>query len=177
MTTALINVIILSLLVLTAAVYDIRSRRIPNWLCLTGFVAGVGINLFLDGATGLRSSLLGCGFAAFLYVPLFAIRAMGAGDAKLMMAIGAIVGPLNWFIIFILTSILGAVCGVLRLVIGGGLRTALWNLTFIVSQLMRFRAPYIARAELDVRHHKAVTMPHGAAIAMGSIVFVVKVLL
>jgi prepilin peptidase CpaA len=177
MTPVLIHIIILSALAVTAAAYDIRSRRIPNWLCLTGFLVGLGINFLLEGVMGLRGSLLGCGFAALVYVPLFAIRAMGAGDAKLMMAIGAIVGPANWFVIFLLTSVLGAVLGVVRLLIGGGLRTALWNVAFIVSQLMRFRAPYIAREELDVRHRKAVTMPHGAAIAMGSIVFVVKALM
>src|SRR5436190_16463993 len=59
-------------LVLTAAAYDLRWRRIPNWLAAAGLVFGVGLNSFLYEASGLRLSLLGMGLALAIYIPIYA---------------------------------------------------------------------------------------------------------
>ena len=88
--------VLLVLVVCAAAVRDIRTRRIPNWLTVSGVVAGMALNAFLFETPGLLDALKGLGFALLIYFPLFAIRAVGAGDAKLMAAVGAIVGPANW---------------------------------------------------------------------------------
>jgi prepilin peptidase CpaA len=82
--------VVLLALVLTAAFYDLRWRRIPNWLVLAGVLLGFGLNGFLSGAPlrGLLQALLGFGLASLVYFPLYVIRAMGAGDVKLMMAVG-----------------------------------------------------------------------------------------
>src|SRR5215831_17994976 len=96
-------------LVVAAGVYDILYRRIPNWLVASGLAVGIALNLFLFGWTGLKSSLLGIGLAMAVYFPLYLLRGMGAGDVKLMMAVGAIVGPGTWFGILIFTGILGGV--------------------------------------------------------------------
>src|SRR4051812_29537661 len=93
--------VMLGLIVLLAAVFDIRSRRIPNWLVGFGLVWGVSMNTFLFGLPGLKSALLGIAVASLIYFPLFLVRGMGAGDVKLMMAIGSLVGPAMWFRIFI----------------------------------------------------------------------------
>ena len=74
-------------MVAIAAVYDIRFRRIPNWLVLTGLVLGLGLNTFLFRWPGARASLLGIGLAFLIYFPLYLLRGMGAGDVKLMAAI------------------------------------------------------------------------------------------
>ena len=73
--------------------YDVRYRRIPNWLTAIGVLLGLGLNTFLyQGWPGLRFSLMGLGLAFGIYFGLYAVRAMGAGDVKLMAAIGALVG-------------------------------------------------------------------------------------
>lgn len=87
-------------LVLVAAAYDLRFRRIPNWLNLSGVIAGFGVNTFLSGGHGLRNASLGLLCALLVYVPLYLIRGMGAGDVKLMAAVGAIAGPGHWLGIF-----------------------------------------------------------------------------
>ena len=97
-------------LVLGAAAYDLLYRRIPNWLTLGGAVLGVALNTFLyQGWPGLRFSMAGMALAFGIYLVLYALRAMGAGDVKLMAAVGSIVGWENWFGIFVITAIIGGV--------------------------------------------------------------------
>jgi len=102
---------VLLALVLAAAVYDVRYRRIPNWLSLAGVLIGVALNAFLDqGRRGMFvASMLGLAIAFIVYFGLYALHAMGAGDVKLMAAVGAIVGWPNWFGIFIVTAIIGGI--------------------------------------------------------------------
>jgi prepilin peptidase CpaA len=174
----LIVKILLVGLVGTAAVYDMRWRRIPNWLNLTGVLAGLALNTALFGWEGLRLAGMGIGLAMLVYFPLYIVRGMGAGDVKLMAAVGALVGPGTWLGIFILTAILGAAIGIVLLLLRRQLRGTLWNVGYILSELMHFRAPYVGREELDVKHPLTLSMPHGATIALGCIAFlaVAKVL-
>ena len=162
--------IVLVLMVAIAAVHDVRFRRIPNWLVLTGLVLGLGLNTFLLRWPGARASLLGIVLAFLIYFPLYLLRGMGAGDVKLMAAIGAIVGPANWFGIFIISALLGGIAAVFLLLSRGRLLNSLWNISFLFQRLLRFQAPY-AREELDISSPKSVKLPHGVAIACGSALF------
>jgi len=164
--------IVLIVLVLTAAIWDLKSRRIPNWLSLTGILCGIALNSFLYGLTGFKQSLEGMATAFGVYFVLYLVRAMGAGDVKLMAAVGSFVGPGDWFLIFLITAILG---GVIALVVLGWrkrMRKTFDNVFFIVSEMMHFRAPYMGREELSVKSQKALTLPHGAVIGLGCIVFI-----
>jgi prepilin peptidase CpaA len=162
--------IILLLVVSVAAVYDIRFRRIPNWLVLMGLLLGLGINTGLFGWRGAKSSLLGAGLAFLIYFPLYLLRGMGAGDVKLMAAIGSLVGAANWFGIFIITLLLGGVMAIILLLTRGKLMNSLSNIGFLLMRLASFRAPY-AREELDISSPRSIKLPHGVAIAGGSMIF------
>src|SRR5579875_1997618 len=85
---------------LLAGIWDWRSRRIPNWLTLAGVAAGISMNALFAGQPGVQASIFGLLVAMGIYVPLYLLRGMGAGDVKLMAALGAIAGPRNWLIIF-----------------------------------------------------------------------------
>jgi prepilin peptidase CpaA len=164
--------IALAALVIVAAVFDLRFRRIPNWLVLTGICVGFALNGFLFGLHGLGRAGLGFAVAAAIYVPLFALRAMGAGDVKLMAAAGSMTGASNWFAVFLITAIAGGIIALGVLFFRGGLRRAVLNVLSILGALIRFRAPFRERPELDVADSRAVTMPHGVAIAAGSLLFI-----
>ena len=166
--------VMLAILVILAAGFDIRYRRIPNWLVGTGMLWGLAMNLFLFGWPGLKLSLIGVGLAFIIYFPLFVLRGMGAGDVKLMMAVGALVGPANWLMIFFFTGILGGLLAVGILLWRKRVRQTLFNVMFIVGELLRLRAPYVGDPNLDVDSKQAVTMPHGATIAAGVAMFLVK---
>jgi prepilin peptidase CpaA len=163
--------IFLVIMVAIAAGFDVRYRRIPNWLVGTGLVWGLSMNTLLFGWPGLKTSLIGIGVAFLVYFPLFLVRGMGAGDVKLMMAVGSLVGPLNWLYIFLITGILGGVAAVLLLAWRKRLRQTFSNVIVIFGELLRLRAPYAADEKLDVQSPHAITMPHGVTIAAGSLVF------
>src|SRR5260370_1495562 len=93
-------------LVVVAAVYDIRLRRIPNWLAAAGFCLGFILKTAILRLDGLALAGLGAMLALALYLPLFALRALGGGDVKLMCAIAALTVPRNLIILLLLPSIL-----------------------------------------------------------------------
>lgn len=111
-----------------AAVGDVRAARIPNWLTFGAFACGLGYQAVVLGPRGFVGSLAGAGVGLGLFLPLFLVGGMGAGDVKLMAALGAWLGPAGaaW------TALYAAIAGgVMALVVGlarGYLRTALANI-------------------------------------------------
>ena len=81
------------LLAALAGWMDWRSRRIPNWLTVPGLFVGVAANALVWGWAGAKASLLGAGLGLLLLLPFVLIRSLGAGDWKLVGAVGAFLGP------------------------------------------------------------------------------------
>lgn len=156
-----------------AAIWDLRWRRIPNWLVLPALLLGFLLNGFLYSWDGLGRAAVGFGLALLIYLPLYTLRGMGGGDVKLMAALGAIAGWRYWLVIFFFTAILGGVLAIVLTLARGRLRRTLWNVGYIVWELAHFRAPHLGRAELDVQSAKAVTLPHGSVIALGVVALLV----
>jgi prepilin peptidase CpaA len=165
--------LVLLVVVMAAALYDIRYRRIPNWLTAGGAGLGLALNAFLNHARAgmFKASLIGFGAAFGLYFVLYALRAMGGGDVKLMAAVGAIVGWPNWLLLFMVTSILGGIMAVILVVARKRLKTTLFNVGFILNEMKSGRPAYAGKEELDVRSPKAMSLPHGAVIAIGTLFF------
>ncbi len=84
----------LVVLLVAAAVIDWRTGRIPNWLTLTGMGWGLAFNASQAPSmvAGLGTGVLGLSTGLALFLPLYAMRAMGAGDVKLMAMVGAFLG-------------------------------------------------------------------------------------
>ncbi len=162
---------VLAVLVVIAAFTDLKARRIPNWLVASGLALGVGLNWFLYGGVGLKFAIQGLGLAMLIYLPLFVLRGMGAGDVKLMAAVGSLAGPGNWLRIFVLTAIIGGVVAVIYILSQGAAGKAARNLAGIVLSPFRGKAPYQDNPELDVTSGKGMSLPHGAVIALGTILF------
>ncbi len=86
--------ILLSVL-LIATVTDLRQRRIPNWLTLSTAIGAMTLHGIIGGGYALASSVLsffiwfGLGFA---FYQTGARKGIGAGDIKLIMACGALIG-------------------------------------------------------------------------------------
>jgi prepilin peptidase CpaA len=147
--------------VLIATVVDIRTRRIPN--DLTATMAGIGVGLAATGISGmpLWASMLGFVLGLALMMPGHLLGATGAGDVKLMAAIGAIVGPAVVVSAFLFTAIAG---GVLALI--------------VATRRKRLAATFAGAGRLmagsDVQQEIRAATPasrfaYGPAIAVGSI--------
>jgi prepilin peptidase CpaA len=78
---------------LSACVTDVRSRRIPNVLTFGAAAAALVFGLASGGFAGLGWAIAGWTVGAGLFFPLFALGGLGAGDVKLLAALGAWLGP------------------------------------------------------------------------------------
>jgi prepilin peptidase CpaA len=163
---------ILLTLAVGAASFDICYRRIPNWLTASGVFAGLLMNTFLyQGWPGLRTSVLGLCAGFCVYLALYSIRAMGAGDVKMMAAVGAIVGWQDWVGIFLITAVVGGLTAMALIALRGRVKKTLWNVGFVLAEMKHGRPAYLGNEELDVRSPKSMGLPHGAVIAAGTILF------
>lgn len=91
----MVDTIAVVLLGTVASAWDIRTRRIPNVLTLGAPIVALVVHLSLDGMSGGTSTLGGWALGLVLFLPLFALGGMGAGDVKLLAAFGAWMGPWN----------------------------------------------------------------------------------
>src|SRR5262249_7833100 len=76
-----------------AVVTDVRGGRIPNALTFGGALVALGYGWATDGLQGFGMSAAGWLAGAALFFPFFALGGMGAGDVKLLAAMGAWLGP------------------------------------------------------------------------------------
>lgn len=108
-----IQVVIAGVFFVLAISSDLSKERIPNWLCLLAIFLGFAVNSYFAQLSGLLVSFIGFSLAFFLLFPTFILRILGAGDIKLMMGIGAIMGPtlLAWSILY--AVIAGALTSIL----------------------------------------------------------------
>jgi prepilin peptidase CpaA len=91
-----------------AAVIDARQRRIPNWLTFGLMAAGL-CRAALISPSAFGHSMLGILVGGAIPLVLYAMSAVGAGDVKLLAAIGAWVGPGPAVLIFMVQAVLGLV--------------------------------------------------------------------
>ena len=72
---------------------DIRTRRIPNLLSGSVMLVGTVLNTLYLGYPGLFTSFAGLFLAMAVLIIPFALGGIGAGDVKMMGAVGALLGP------------------------------------------------------------------------------------
>lgn len=109
---------------LVAAACDVRTRRIPNLLTGLLLLSGLTWAVSVGGADGLLESFLSCIILASPYVLLFLVAGGGAGDAKMMGAVGAWLGLTDGLVALVGVSIAGVVLGVLFLIRRRGVSAA-----------------------------------------------------
>ena len=174
--------IVLSLLLAGAVWQDVRSRRIPNQLVLVGLVLAFSLQLVLPagdglfvapfGSIGLLWSLAGFGTGLALLLPMYALRALGAGDVKLLAMIGAFVGPGAVIGIAACTLLAG---GVLALVVSmylGTLKRMLGNSMHLVTHSV-FGALNGQSAAIEAPAAPSGKLPYAIAIAAGAAPYLV----
>lgn len=162
-----------------AAWYDWKERRVPNRLAMAGILLGLALALVSRGLRGLGESLLGLlAGGAILFVP-FALRWMGAGDVKLLAAIGAILGPKGAVYSILYGAIVG---GIISAVVLARRRRLGVTLTAILVGFLGFISYVIpglvGRAVRVVRPlegavplpHSGVAIPYSAAIGIGLVI-------
>lgn len=147
-----------------ALLWDVRSRRIPNRLTLTGIALGLGLRTAV-GLDPLLGGLAGFGVAALAGLPLLALGGIGGGDFKLLLVVGGFLGPGAFFTALLAAGIAGGVLGVAVAVARGVLLPVLVRTRKLAVHLLTLGRRG-ERVSLD--SPGAVTVPYGAAIAVGA---------
>lgn len=153
-------------LVLAAAATDLRARRIPNVLTVSGLAVGLALRSPLGGAA-LLDGALGAGAALLVGVVFFAAQALGGGDVKLLAAVGAFTGWSELGPTLVVIAMMGGLLALAEAVRRGVLVPVLANTGRLAVSLVTF-ARYGIRPV--VRTPASVTVPYGVAIAAGAIV-------
>lgn len=163
--------LILLLLVTTAAINDLATRRIPNMLLLAGLAGALGLRLLsADPATSLLDALGGMGLGLAVFLPFYLLRGMAAGDVKLMAVVGAFSGPGEAFEIAVLTWCAGGVMALCMVLLRGRLKLALANIGLLLSGVRGQGG----EAPAPPLQQSAGTMPYGLAIAIGTIAVLLR---
>lgn len=149
-----------------AGIWDLAQRRIPNALVVSGLALGAGIRFLVSGPS-LIEGLLGATLALALTFPLFALRAMGGGDVKLFAVTGIFLGPVGFFAALLLSALAGGAIGLFTALRGGVILPVLQR-----TRDLGVNALTLGRAgeRLTLDSPGAITVPYGAAIAMGSLI-------
>lgn len=155
-------------LTLLAALLDWRSRRIPNWLTVSGLLSGVVVHALIAGWHGTLFALEGAGLALILLLPLVALRALGAGDWKLMGAVGAFVGW-RMFLFVLLGSILASgIMAIVQVYRTGRVIETLKNMVTLVRGFFTFGLKKNPQISLD--NPRLLKLPFGVAVAAATLV-------
>jgi prepilin peptidase CpaA len=107
---------VLLIVILICLVTDLRERRIYNKIVFPAVAAGIILNTAQFGLPGLRTSITGLLIGVMLFIVPFALGGLGAGDVKLLGAVGALKGPLFVLYAALGTALFGGVLAVLVLI-------------------------------------------------------------
>jgi len=162
------------LVVLTAAaagaVTDARERRLPNALTAPLFISGLVFAGMAGGVAGFGDSLLASMLLAAPYLVLFAVAAGGAGDAKMMAAVGAWLGVWHGLIALACVALAGGVMALAIAAATGRFLLVTANLVRAASGAAALAHGQIRSSELSMLGPKPSEMhrfPYGVAIFAG----------
>ena len=147
---------------------DLLTRRIPNWLTVSGMVVGLAVNSILGGWYGARMSLEGAGAALGIMLPLVLLRGFGAGDWKLMGAIGALMGLQPMLLVLLAGFLISAILAVVQILLTKRVKTTARNMYTLVHGLLAIGIR--PNPEISLDNPALMKLPFGAAITM-AIVF------
>ncbi|HEY2169024.1 MAG TPA: A24 family peptidase [Candidatus Angelobacter sp.] len=156
-----------SAVAVTAAMTDVRDRRIPNRLTYPAMIAGLVVQAAAHGWRGLLLSLAGGLIFGGLFLIFHLVRAMGAGDVKLAAALGCIIGPAGSWQVMFATAVAGGALAIVVMVFTGRVLKTLRSTLSVVG----FHALHGLRTHpvVNLDNPAVVRLPYGLAFAAGTL--------
>lgn len=160
--------------ILYASWIDYAQRRVPNWLnaalAAAGLVAqGLYFGWYAHGTGGVGWGLLGLAVGFIVLIVPWLMHGMGAGDVKLMAAIGCWLGPWLTLLSFAVGAIVGGVIAVLMILSTGRAVHAYTNIQTIVTKMRRFDTAFGEYGGARTFGHTSQLLPYGVPLTIGTI--------
>ena len=149
---------------------DWRSRRIPNWLTVPSLGLGFVISTLTWGWPGAKAALEGAGLALGLLLPFVLARGLGAGDWKLMGALGAFLGPQRTMVVLLGTVLIAGLMSVSEMIRQRRTQQTLENTFTLIHAWITFRIRP-ARQGLTLDSPGMMAVPFGVAAAVSTVLF------
>ena len=165
----MLNFIIL-LSVLVAGLIDLRWQRIPNWLVLATAVLSMTWHGVQNGWAGLWMSFAGMLLGMAVLMPMFLLKGLGAGDVKLLGALGAALTYKHILTLFVLSSLIAGIMALGRALWSRALLRTARNLFSLAGQFLRGK--FTPHPEINLDHKGALTIPFGVTVAIATWLFV-----
>ena len=161
--------ILLLVMVLTAAANDLRTRRIPNVLLLAGALGALTLHALSPfPVAALTRAFSGAAVGLFIFMPLYCLRGMAAGDVKLMAAVGFFNTPAEMLQVALLTVCAGGLMALVVVIASGRLRAATANVRSLLRPLW-MRCVGVHLAPEPMPGPSVGSIPYGLAIACGAL--------
>jgi prepilin peptidase CpaA len=160
---------IIILVALVAAVIDYQTRKIPNLLTIPFMLVGLTVSPILSGSwMGLLAGFVGIVAGFLLFSIPYMLGTLGAGDVKLMMGIGAWMGPSFILMDSIMVMILGGIISLCSLMVKVH---PLYPLRLISAFFFSFLVTKNVKDFLQgVKENSVDSIPYGIAILVGTVV-------
>ena len=155
-------------LTLYAGWIDWRTHRIPNWLTVPSLFLGVALHSWSTGWRGALLSLEGAGLALIVLLPLVLMRALGAGDWKLMGAVGAFLGPWMFLFVLLVSVLVSGLMAMVQMVRTNRVKETICNLVVLVQGFFAFGLRIHPEISLD--NPGLLRLPFGVAAAVGTLI-------
>lgn len=163
---------VLLIMLLAVCLYtDITEGKIYNKFTITAIIIAFGFSLAAGGFESFKAAFLGAAVGLLIMLPPYLLGGMGAGDVKLMAAVGAAKG-----LFFVVQAALAA------FIVGGVIAAFLitykraWGETLAslkVGFLCRFKPSLYDINENSVLKRKNITFPYGVPIAFGALIILI----
>ncbi|WP_299979371.1 prepilin peptidase [Desulfobacula sp.] len=160
--------IYLSVILLSAGIIDYKKQKIPNYLTFPTVITALIYHFFLNGMSGVWFSLGGTFTGIALLIIPYAMGGMGAGDVKLLGAIGSFVGYISVVYVFLFTALFGGIYAVLVLVWHEkSLKNFLKKACHTVLSVVLTKGYKMESVESDNKSNIKPRLCYGIAIALG----------
>ena len=156
--------------VVLASWIDWRYRKVPNWLNLSLVLAGLTVQGIFYGWSGLWMGLLGMLLGFGLLIIPWLMHAMGAGDVKLMAAIGVWLGPALTLRAFCVGAILAGIIAMVMIIIGRRLWQAYANLGLIMTKLNSWKMAFSDFGSVQMLKSTSQLLPYGVPLSIGTLI-------
>jgi prepilin peptidase CpaA len=156
--------------ILLASWIDYAQRKVPNWLNASLIAVGFAAQGYFRGWDGLTDGFYGMWVGFGLLIVPWLMHGMGAGDVKLMAAIGVWFGPWMTVVSFAVGCLIGGVAAIVMILSTGRLQNALANMNVIWTKMQSLNTMFGEFGSAKSFGNTSQLLPYGVPLTAGSLI-------